>query len=480
MLNDRDYKILTLEKHPHRLDTVIKAIQREAGTIHPHAAAFSLYGEDGHLVCPHCGEPRTVDQVVKNKPCEKCESMPLSVAGALARGRESLRDVREALAVASAPGDAPIAPPPAVSGIAKVILISEGLGNRRDMNYYGPEAMASACAVFDGKQCALNHMGEAEEKNRPEGDVEKVIGYYKNLHVETVTDSKGRKLSACCGELHFDLSQEGRNAYEKSKTAVQYNKDFPNSEEVYFGLSINAAGRSETREMVVDGETVEVNYVLEFEYGRSVDAVTMPGRGGKFVALVESISGANPKEVQMIHKNLKAAIESLRKAEGEKDAEMRKQKVNEALKVLESLEAEVAAVEAKKGKKEDETEDEAEARKKAEDEAKDKEEEAKKALPKADAKDDEDEDEKESRVLIAKALITESKLPEGLIDVNDLAKLPLKEAKAKIEETRRISNVISKQITESLGRAPAFHGGKILESATEGTPANADGFSVCE
>ncbi len=247
--------------------------------------------------------------------------------------------------------------------IVKVVLISEGLGNLRDKNYYGPEAIQSAPGIFEGVQMLLDHQSYSEETDRPEGDVNKTVAYYKNLRIEAQADGR----LACVGEAHFDLSEEGRNAYLKAKTAVHYSEEFPGSDKEYVGLSVNATGESEPRTMVVDGQEMDVNYVLRFVEARSCDMVTIPARGGKLVATVESIAGARMKHKEVRMKTvetLQAIQKGLKEAEGldavAKNPDLR-QKISEARKQAEALikgVLDAVAARAKAREAEDEAEDE--------------------------------------------------------------------------------------------------------------------------
>ena len=99
--------------------------------------------------------------------------------------------------------------------IYKVVLITEGLGNLRNKNYYGPESVESAAEVYEGKRCYINHQDEAEAETLPERDIRDLAGYYKNLKVESIDGKK-----ACIGELHCDLSESGRFLAEKIQSTT--------------------------------------------------------------------------------------------------------------------------------------------------------------------------------------------------------------------------------------------------------------------
>jgi hypothetical protein len=263
----------------------------------------------------------------------------------------------------------------------------------------------------------------------------------------------------------------------------------------------------------------------------SCDIVTIPARGGKALALVESAAGANmrKKEVRnMIVKRLQAAQSALKEAATLDDAEKRKAKMVEAQKSIEALLKEVleaARKEAKNAeKKEDESEGEAE---KKEDEA----EVAGKALHKAaidaakkklkdmgkDEEPDEDDEEDEAVVnpgkveakekcedesesdkkeeesekkeeeseqyeanrLAVSHLISESGLDADLFDLPTLAKAGLKEAKAEIEKMKKVTEAVAKKMIAVVGDVSPAHLAKIAESGKSTNKVNNDLFVNC-
>lgn len=412
-------------------------------------------------------EVQSVDGVVAKKK-RRDEAAACAALSALLRpvkvhGKESGR-IRETSVMVAPASYNPTAPKPMEGPRVHVVLLTEGLGNRRDMNYYGPEAVASMPRSFEGAPMFCDHPSVSEEKDIPERRVRSKVGYFKNLHVESI----GGK-AACCGEVHFDLSDEGRNAYRKAETAIHYRQY--NTGREYVGLSVNAsAARAERRKMAVEGSMESVNYVLEFASpAESCDMVTIPARGGAFIALMESVSGARMKKEDTrmeTLKRLEAAQAALKEAEGEKDAGAQKTKVIEARQVVDSLLEDIreaaakATAEAKK--REDESEAEYEARKKKEDEAKAKKKES----------DDEDEDDmpkgkksekKESdrklMKLAVKSLIKESGIAEKYFDVDEMSNMSLEEAEREIKRTKRVHEASVEDLNKVLSGHPARESG---------------------
>lgn len=382
--------------------------------------------------------------------------------------------------------------------VARVVLITEGLGNRRNMNYYSSDAIMTAPSVFEGRPCFLNHPSESEERDIPERRVQDKCGYFKNCRVETIDG-----LTACTGELHFDLSEAGREAFDKSCTALHYREEFPGLDAEYVGLSIHADGDWDEREIELEGERMTVKYVTRFTDAVSCDLVTSPARGGRILALVESAAGAiATKEVDQMKEKLKklmeAARSALRKADEEKDAakkatlisEARKlndQFLNEASKAAQDGPAEEAKKEEAKAEEPKETTEEAaeepadktESKKEkdmcADDDAEESKKEddapkAKKKMKKKDAKDDEpdeDDDAVEANRIAVAALLKESGVLVGAKRAARLEKLSLKEAKEEIEMLAEDQQSIVKGVLKQM-RIPSGQPAKLTEAERDG------------
>jgi hypothetical protein len=173
---------------------------------------------------------------------------------------------------------------------ARVCIISEGLGNVRDRNFYLPSAITSAVKVFEGKQFYVDHPAKDDDENRPERSVRDLAGYFFDCAVGAVRDAEtGEDLAACFATLRFAESDPGRLAFEQVKTALEYQRQFPAAKGVYAGISINADGTSHPG--VLNG--MQVNMVTEIREAFSADIVTKPARGGKFLASArESVVGS--------------------------------------------------------------------------------------------------------------------------------------------------------------------------------------------
>ena len=193
---------------------------------------------------------------------------------------------------------------------ADVIIITEGLGNSRDKNFYTAQAIEDAvnAGVFEGAQSYADHPSKFDESNRPERSVRDLIGYYFGSNLRTVADPKtGAQVKAYAAKFKI---QEGCDwAVGLIKEAIDYSSKFKG---VYAGISINADGDTEPGNH--NGE--QVNLVKRITEAFSADVVTKPARGGKFLKLVEGASGA-PKEFSNMTV-LEAAAKLKQLAEGDK------------------------------------------------------------------------------------------------------------------------------------------------------------------
>ncbi len=223
------------------------------------------------------------------------------------------------------------------SRTVRVIIVSEGPGNLRDRNYYTAQAIRDGVKKFNGARSFINHQSREERASRPEQDVWDQAGYFKNTSLEKVQDEAGKLVEAVGADLVFDDSEAGRAGYSKAKAAILYAQQFPNSQEVYAGLSINAAGVIAEDPLVIEGE--DWNQVIGFEQVMSADVVTRPARGGRFQKLLESVAyeSSNLSQSGESTMNKKKLIASLREAK----ADLKEAKAEKDKKAIALLEAKV-------------------------------------------------------------------------------------------------------------------------------------------
>lgn len=150
------------------------------------------------------------------------------------------------------------------NGIANIKVISPGWGSS---GYYSEKMLKrDGPKIFKkGLHMYINHPTEEEAKNRPERDVNDLAGVLEE-------DVKWQ-----------DNGPTGPGLYGKAKVFSKY-KDFIDEAAPYIGTSIRASGRA------VEGEA-EGKYGLIIEGlvdAHSVDYVTLPGRGGEVLPLLEA------------------------------------------------------------------------------------------------------------------------------------------------------------------------------------------------
>jgi hypothetical protein len=230
---------------------------------------------------------------------------------------------------------------------------------------------------------------------------------------------------------------------------------------------------------------LEVNYVTEFTDVGSIDEVTTPARGGRFLAtLVESAAGAILKRTEtqtMIVKKLKAALTAL--TEASKDTEISeelKNKLTEAEKPLNSLlkEAMKCAEEesAEESSQESSTEAEIDGepdKESAGDSVKPGHTITKTVKVKHDvngAGDDlntkDDKDAQESKRGYIKSLLVEAKVPKKLWNIEKLIGLTLKESKAEIAEKKALLESVREAIEEQ-DSVPVGNGGESFQESEQ-------------
>lgn len=230
-----------------------------------------------------CGPDKMTE--AEREACEDCrlESVGLSALGQLARAgvkdvskrRESAKPATNLTTfttfceVSSSKSD----------DACDVVIITEGAGNKTDRNMYPREALRRSAHVFEGVKCFLDHPSSSDERERPERSVREVCGWFSNCRYAEV-NGKG----AIVGKLNFTENRAGQDAKDLVKSAVRYQRQYPNSDKVLVGFSINAQGPS--RQTDIDGQPW--NQVEAIDSAMSADLVTFPARGGRVLSMREA------------------------------------------------------------------------------------------------------------------------------------------------------------------------------------------------
>jgi hypothetical protein len=179
-------------------------------------------------------------------------------------------------------------------------LLMEGLGNMVDGFYYTKDALMSGVTLFEGKKIYADHPSEFDEEVRPERSVRDILGHFENCQVETLQDGR----QALTADVVILPGQNYDWARTQMSHAIKYSEKFPDKE--FIGLSINASGDSsevpldefmnetdvpETcipKLMKAKEQGLEVlKLATKFKNAVSIDMVTTPGAGGKFLQFLE-------------------------------------------------------------------------------------------------------------------------------------------------------------------------------------------------
>jgi hypothetical protein len=158
-----------------------------------------------------------------------------------------------------------------------VTLIKSGLGNRRDKNYYPPEALKAGVdqGLFEGLRAFADHPDSISEEIQPERSIRDMVGVYENAHFDNDAQS-----------VRADLRILRHQSWLSE--AIDELIDAGHGDKI--GLSINGRGETEParRHLEEAGGEVEVNELKRFIELRSTDVVTEAGAGGGFSELLES------------------------------------------------------------------------------------------------------------------------------------------------------------------------------------------------
>ena len=173
---------------------------------------------------------------------------------------------------------------------ANLKLISPGWGSS---GYYSPSLLKSAAPKFTkGTKMFWNHQTQAEEASRPEGNLDHLAG-------ELLEDATWN-----------ESGPTGPGVYAKAKVFDRFKKPVKDMAE-HIGVSIRAKGTAKAGE--AEGRKGPV--IESIAAVKSVDYVTVPGRGGEILNLFEA-AGRGPateptqQEQEMNEAQIKALMEA--------------------------------------------------------------------------------------------------------------------------------------------------------------------------
>ncbi len=174
-----------------------------------------------------------------------------------------------------------------------VVIISQGLGNLADKNYYTAGSIKEAALnkVYEGKKAYFDHPTSSQSQEQPGRSVREIAGYYKNTRAEQ--DEHGMwVLKADLVPIEANTEVMGLLTH-----AIEYKKEFPDKELI--GISINGDGEGKTlgyeeflREFSptefemkkisqVDGQPI--NAITKLTSAMSADLVTEAGARGRML-----------------------------------------------------------------------------------------------------------------------------------------------------------------------------------------------------
>ncbi len=151
-------------------------------------------------------------------------------------------------------------------GIATVVVIEPGFNSSKTF-YYPREMLAEDFEIFNGVKMYADHPTKEEERARPERSIKDWVGTITSVSL----DEHGRVIA----EVQIV------EPWMQAKLAQLRDSDLLGE----MGVSINAAGLGETREI----EGIKVPVIEKLTAVKSVDFVTEPGAGGE-VQMYESRS----------------------------------------------------------------------------------------------------------------------------------------------------------------------------------------------
>lgn len=161
---------------------------------------------------------------------------------------------------------------------AQLKLISPGWGSS---GYYAPSVLQNAASQFTrGTKMFWNHQTAAEEASRPEGDL-------NNLAGELLEDAR------------YDANgPTGPGLYARAKVFERFAGSVKDLAE-HIGVSIRAMGTAKQGE--AEGRRGPV--IERIDSVRSVDYVTVPGRGGEILNLFEAAGRRSAPDAKQLKEN---------------------------------------------------------------------------------------------------------------------------------------------------------------------------------
>ncbi len=236
-----------------------------------------------HVVyCPKCGYEETVEAGVKakDKKCPKC--------GTRMRARE-IGERREAVHFRTLTGRLLEAVEGTEGSQWEVTLIEAGVSENRTK--YSLPVLEKALPLFDGAKCFADHSTASERRERPGRSIRDIVGWFES---PKVLGDGVKGIGAVFNILESErwFRDKVVEAWERGKRDL-------------IGFSISAIGRQK----LIREEDKLLKEVVSIDKVQSVDAVTEPAAGGKFVKMLE---GKEAEEVSQLDILNTITLENLR------------------------------------------------------------------------------------------------------------------------------------------------------------------------
>lgn len=256
-----------------------------------------------------------------------------------------------------------------------VVIISQGLGNLSDKNYYSKDAIQSGVQVYEGKKAYFDHPTPTGEREMPNRSVRDIAGHYENVKAEE--DEYG--LMAL--KADFVPMSGSKDVTALLEHAVEYKKKYPDRD--YVGISINGDGEgapmewqeflsqesptSEEMKKLKQVEGMTINVIKKLTDAVSADLVTEPGARGRVLLEQEKKEKRRKNMIEQMRKLLAAVSKKDKKlaedaVKGMLQDEMGDKKEGEGMSEADSLVKHLLAAKKEMKKNEGESEEAYEAR----------------------------------------------------------------------------------------------------------------------
>lgn len=172
-----------------------------------------------------------------------------------------------------------------------VVIISQGMGNLADRNYYTKEAIESGPAVYEGKQAYYDHPTPDDERQRPGRSVKELCGHYENCKVSKdkdglailVADFVPMKNSEVVDLIEHEIEFRKKYKDDKHFVGISINGDGEGSQMAYDDFVKEVSPSKLEMEKISQVEGQKINVITKFTEALSADFVTAAGAKGRIL-----------------------------------------------------------------------------------------------------------------------------------------------------------------------------------------------------